>query len=108
MRIFVPLVVVFVTACSPDYPMDKPGTWSLDSWGSSNDGNLRAMVVNPHDLVEGRGEPNALGAEAAPPVKRLFTGKRYPLPASDVVNFNVVNGPSDQTPANGASNDAQQ
>jgi type IV pilus biogenesis protein CpaD/CtpE len=106
MRILIPLVVL-VTACSSDYPMDKPGTWSLDSWGSSNDANLRAMVVNPHDLVEGRGEPNTLGAEAAPPVKRLFTGKRYALPASDVIQLNVT-GPNDQNQNNGASNDAQQ
>jgi hypothetical protein len=102
MRILWLVPVLVVAACSPDYPMDKKGTWSLDTWPSSNDSNLRAMVVDPHDLVQGRGEPNSLAVEAAAPVKRLVTGKRYPLPASDVDDLSIGN--STPTPPGGDTN----
>ena len=69
-----------LAACTPDYPLDKPGTWSLERMGESNDANLRAMVANPHDLVEGAGSATDLGAEAGPPVTRLLTGNRKAIP----------------------------
>jgi len=74
---------------SPDYPMDKPGTWHLPET-SANDANLRAMVVNPNDLAAGTGESTTLGVEAGPPVQRLFTGQRYPLPASNPSELNIL------------------
>ncbi|WP_146101572.1 hypothetical protein [Rhodopila globiformis] len=73
--------------CTPDFPFDKPGTWSLDNRASANDLNLRAMVSNPHDLVEGTGAPTSLGSEAARPITRLLDGHRTQLPASDIVQL---------------------
>jgi hypothetical protein len=82
------LPLLGIAACSPDYPFDKPGTWHLGATGS-NDANLRTMIVNPRDLVGGTGERRALASEAAPPVHRLLTGQRYPLPASDVLQVEL-------------------
>jgi hypothetical protein len=72
------ILLLALAGCTPDYPMDKQGTWSLDS-EPDNDANLHAMIVNPRDLVQGAGESNSLGQEAAPAVNRLFTGRRPPL-----------------------------
>jgi hypothetical protein len=82
------LLLALVAGCSPDYPLDKPGTWHLEIDGhSANDNNLRAMIVNPHDLVEGQGATTTLGAEAGRPVKRLLAGKRTPLPESNLLQL---------------------
>lgn len=79
-------ILTLVAACSPDYPLDKEGTWRADMNGTTaNEANLQAMIVNPHDLIQGVGTTNALGAEAAPAVKRLLAGRRRPLPTSDVL-----------------------
>jgi hypothetical protein len=68
-------------ACSPDYPMDKPGTWSLPPGAlSANDANLRVMIVNPQDLTTGEAADGSDATEAAPPVQRLNSGRRPPLP----------------------------
>jgi hypothetical protein len=75
-----------LAACTPDYPMDKAGTWQAPAV-SDNDRNLRVMLVNPQDLIAGTGEDNSPAAEAAPPVQRLLTGKRTPLPASNAAEF---------------------
>ena len=76
---------------SPDYPMDKPGTWRIPET-SANDANLHAMIVNPNDLTAGTGESTAIGVQAVPPVQRLYSGQRYPLPASNVLELNVIGG----------------
>ena len=81
--------LLLISGCSydPFDPFQRPGTWVPDG---ANAANLRAMVVNPHDLVEGQGERVSTGAEAAPPVTRLLTGKRYPLPnlnAAPIADF---------------------
>lgn len=95
MRHVAMLTLICVAACTPDYPMDKAGTWQLPQT-SSNDANLRTMIVNPHDLVAGSGESTTIGAEAGPPVHRLLTGQRYQLPASDVLDINIVGGQQQQ------------
>jgi hypothetical protein len=87
MRTAILLAILMVAACSPDQPFDRPGTWSLGSGPSSNELNLRAMVVNPHDLVQGQSANDSLGAEAAPPVARLLSGRRTPLPSSDTTEL---------------------
>lgn len=73
------IAALLLTRCSPYFfdPYQRPGTWNP---ASANDANLRVMVVNPQDLVEGTGQATATGATAAPPVARLIAGKRYPLP----------------------------
>jgi hypothetical protein len=92
------LGVALIAGCSydPFDPYQRPGTWVPDG---ANDANLRAMVVNPHDLVEGTGERVSSGAEAAPPVGRVLTEKRYPLPNLNAAPIDVFN---QQQPAQGA------
>jgi len=82
---------------SPDYPMDKPGTWQIPET-SANEANLRTMVANPNDLTAGTGESNTLGIEAGPPVSRVFSGQRYQLPASNVLELNVIGGEQQPSP----------
>jgi hypothetical protein len=75
-----PLVLLPVGACTPDYPMDKPGTWSLPPGQlGSNDANLRVMVVDPNDLTAGASAEGSEGTAAAPPVQRLVSGRRPAL-----------------------------
>jgi hypothetical protein len=88
MRATVPILLVLTIAgCSAD-PMDKPGTWSLPPAGmTSNDTNLRTMLVNPNDAVAGTGEDTSMGNLSERPVELLVTGRRRPLPsvnASDI------------------------
>ena len=80
--------LVLISACSydPFDPYQRPGTWVSDG---ANDANLRAMVANPHDLIEGTGERVSSGAEAASPVQRVLAGKRYPLPNLNAADVNV-------------------
>ena len=104
-RWFCLLLLLATAGCTPDYPMDKPGTWRLGEV-SANDANLRVMIVNPHDLQAGAGESTTLGSEAAPPIRRLLTGKRYPLPASNVLQINASGAPPQQ-PAPGGDNVGQ-
>ncbi|HEY7577620.1 MAG TPA: hypothetical protein VH855_08485 [Acetobacteraceae bacterium] len=74
-------------------PYQRPGTYRPTS---DNDANLRVMVVNPADLVEGTGSGVPTGGEAAPPVARLLAGKRYPLPDLNAATVNVTNEPASQ------------
>ena len=87
MRIWALLLSLTAAACSPDYPFDKPGTWHLKDGASANDANLWAMVVDPHDLVEGVGTRSALASEASPPIKRLLTNRRTPLQNSNLLQL---------------------
>jgi hypothetical protein len=89
--LYTTIALVGLAACTPDHPFDKEGTWSLGPQGSmnSNTANLRAMIVNPNDLVIGQSEPGSLGAEAACPVKRLFAGKRAKLPQIGTIQLQV-------------------
>jgi hypothetical protein len=89
--------LVLLAGCNydPFDPYQRPGTWNPDG---SNNANLRAMVANPHDLIEGTGTSVSSGAEAAPPVTRLLTGKRYPLPNISTVEPNATNQPVQGTP----------
>lgn len=101
------VLALTVAGCTPDYPLDRPGTWSIEQYGgSSNDANLRAMVANPRDLIAGTGEPNSLGAEASPPVTRLYSGQRTPLINLDTLDVNLVQAPQ-QLPASGGGNAGQ-
>jgi hypothetical protein len=86
------LLLLPLVACTPDYPMDRPGTWSPGVVGT-NDANLRTMLVNPRDLVAGAGEDTSTGAAAAAPVARLVAGKREPLPASNAAQFQIMAAP---------------
>jgi hypothetical protein len=99
------ILILTATSCSPDYPMDRTGAWDLDKVGDSNAANLRAMIVNPHDLLSGAGETTTLGAEAGPPVQNLLSGHRAELLSSDTLNLNVIAPPA---PASLGGNNAGQ
>jgi hypothetical protein len=96
------VVALLAVGCAydPYDPYLRPGTWNPTG---DNNANLRAMVTNPHDLVEGTGQGTSAGAEAAPPVTRLLAGKRYPLPQLNASGINVVTEQPPQGPANPGS-----
>jgi hypothetical protein len=76
------LLLLAAAGCaSPDH-FDQRGTWKLPPAGlGANDANLRAMLVNPNDLVVGASDDTSLGALSARPVELLVTGRRRPLPS---------------------------
>jgi len=86
------VLLLALAACTPDYPLDRAGTWRPDELGS-NEANLRPMLVNPHDLIAGVGEDTSRGPAAALPVARLIAGKRQPLPASNAALFQITTQP---------------
>jgi type IV pilus biogenesis protein CpaD/CtpE len=80
------IITMLVAGCSAGAfdPTQRERTWMP---AGDNDANLRAMVANPHDLVEGAGQGASAGAQAAPPVARVLAGKRYPLPPVNASTF---------------------
>lgn len=74
--IFATLVLATSLAgCNNKDPFDRPGTWKPPEVGQSvNDANLRVMIDNPHDLVQGASEPGIDGREAVAAVSRLYQG----------------------------------
>jgi hypothetical protein len=97
------VTVLLATGCAPESvdPYQRAGTWTH---GTDNDANLRVMIANPRDLVEGAGQGTSIGAEAAPPVTRLLTGKRYPLPAQNASTIGASSAPPQQGAGSPASN----
>jgi len=95
------LLCVAVAGCDPHQdPMDRPGTWSLAPAGlTSNDENLRTMLINPNDLISGQAADGSDGRLAARPVQRLVTGHRAVLP---VEVGTEIPAPAEQQPG-GAS-----
>jgi hypothetical protein len=88
-----PLLLVPLGACTPDYPMDRPGTWNIPPGTlGSNDANLRAMVVDPRDLTEGASADGSEGYEAAPPVRKLIAGRRPALPNMNASTIDASSG----------------
>lgn len=96
------MVALLVTGCAYDMsdPYQRPGTWNPTG---DNDANLRVMVANPHDLVEGTGQSTSAGAEAGPPVARVLAGKRYPLPKLNAADISIFTEPMQQGSANPGS-----
>lgn len=93
------LTALLLAGCTYDLgdPYQRPGTYRPIG---DNDANLRVMVANPADLVDGAGPGAATGDEAAPPVARLLAGKRYPLPDLNAASVNVFSGQPQQGSAN--------
>ena len=87
-----------LTACAPD-PIDNKGTWRVPPKGfTSNDENLRAMLVNPKDLVRGHGETSSVGATASGAAQRQLTNQRYPLPSSGASKVQDAGAGQQQAP----------
>lgn len=104
---FALLLPLLLVACAQD-PYDRPGTWSVPQGSvGSNDANLRTMVTDPRDLVSGVNEPNTTAVQAAPPVKRLLTGKRPPLPQSAISTLRTGGDSAQPVPQNGATTPSQ-
>ncbi len=93
--------VLLVGGCGYDQgdPFRRPGTYSPTG---ANEANLRAMVAEPEDLLGRPAQRTSMGAEAAPPVARLLSGKRYPLPIVNAAT--AVSSGSEQQPAPGNNN----
>lgn len=91
---FVLLLLPLQVSCAHQDPFQRPYTWNASA--DDNDANLRAMIVNPADLQQGRGTDTSLAAAAAAPVKRLLSGHRYPLPQSDVLDVQLTGQSSPQ------------
>ena len=86
-------VSLVLSACAYD-PIDKPGTWRVPPKGlTSNDENLRAMLVNPRDMVKGRGEAGGVGATSAAAARRLLTGHRPALPVATARSGSATSQP---------------
>ena len=62
--------------CSPEYEIDRPGTWQPTG---ANEHNLRAMVADPRDLSYGAATATDRGTGASRAVTRLLTDRRRPL-----------------------------
>lgn len=104
MRAIIVLAVLplLLGSCSSPDPMLKEGTWSLPPTGlDANNVNLRAMLVNPNDLVAGTGTEVSKGKLAAPPVERLVTGRRTALPVQ--VGSSIAAAPPQQSPGPGGA-----
>lgn len=71
-------------------PYRREGTWRPSG---ANEHNLRAMLVEPRDIVEGRGEHGAEGQRAAEAVERLRTDRVRALPASGIAEIQPTGAP---------------
>lgn len=58
----------------------------------ANQGNLGAMVANPHDLVWGKAEAGSDAGEAETAIQQLRAGKRPSLPTTN--SFSTGGGSS--------------
>jgi hypothetical protein len=70
-------VSLSAAACSLTDPTVREGYWHPRG---VNEGNLAAMVVDPHDLVQGRSSNFSDGTLAANAVDRLYRDKVRALP----------------------------
>jgi hypothetical protein len=79
------VLCLLLAACQTD-PMDNPGTWKAPDKGfTSNDQNLRAMLVDPQDLNRGKGESTSESVTAARAARRQLAGQRTPLPNANTM-----------------------
>jgi hypothetical protein len=96
------LVLSVVAGCAQD-PFERPNTWSLPPTGlGANDADLRAMLVNPNDLITGTGDDSSIGPLAVRPVDALVTGRRKPLPSVNASTIGAGSGQQGQQGQPGA------
>jgi hypothetical protein len=76
----IPLLTGLLAGCNatPDYPMDRPGTWQPTG---ANEQNLRAMAVDQDHLRRGVTATTDHGGIGSNAVTRVLTDRRRPLPA---------------------------
>ena len=63
---------------------NDPGTWKPTG---ANEANLQAMIANPDDLYEGRGERGSSAVIATTMVNRVLTGSIAKLPTAGGLSF---------------------
>ena len=73
------LVVITATLTACDHHTDSIARLNEIPFGGTNDANIAAMVVNPTDLLHGRGLASADGAVASLPVQAVETDRAKPL-----------------------------
>jgi hypothetical protein len=94
-----------LAACSPDYPFDRKGTWSLPPGElGANDANLRATIADPNDLTAGAAEDGSVGNEAAAPVRRMVSGQRPRLPTTSGTPLESTDAQMSATPGQAGTN----
>ncbi|NKE46211.1 hypothetical protein HB662_15605 [Roseomonas frigidaquae] len=80
MRMLPILSMLLLAACqSEGGDFARPGTWRSSG---ANESNLRAMLEDPQDARRGRAAIGDRGQAATVAVRRLESGRRFPLPAS--------------------------
>jgi hypothetical protein len=93
-------LALLATGCTPDYPMDRPGTWQASG---ANDRNLRLMVADPSHLQRGVGAATDRGEAAAAPIDRLNEGRRYALPIEATSSLRSTGGGNSSGGGGGAA-----
>jgi type IV pilus biogenesis protein CpaD/CtpE len=69
-----PLFFVMTTALTAcEHHTDSVARLNDMPFGGTNEANIAVMVVNPADLMQGRGQKTLDGPTAASPVLRLLT-----------------------------------
>ena len=84
-------LIAFVPACATTDPLLNQNNWRPIG---VNEQNIAAQVVNPNDLVSGRGASGSDGATAAAAVMRLRTDHVKPLQDSALTDLKVQSAPS--------------
>jgi hypothetical protein len=80
MRLLPILAMLLLAACQGEGgDFARPGTWHSSG---ANQSNLRAMLDDPQDARRGRAAIGDRGQAGAVAVRRLESGRRFPLPAS--------------------------
>jgi hypothetical protein len=75
-------------------PYQRAGTWAPTD---VNADNLRAMVVNPIDLQQGKGPPDTIGIGATTAVTRYRTDTVKELPTSTLSTVGGQSGTGGQS-----------
>jgi hypothetical protein len=75
-RIVLALPVFLLTACGTPDPYSHSDSWSPSG---ANAQNLAATIVNPRDLILGRGGSHAVGRQATGAVDRIWQDRPKPL-----------------------------
>ena len=100
------ILLLALCGCAQVDPYTRTGMWQP---AGVNSRNLDAMVVNPADLLRGRGAAGAQSTTATAAVERLLTGTQTPLPslsadaAPGAASSSAAAGPAPTPAATGAA-----
>ena len=83
------LILLALGACTATDPLYTDAAWHPVG---ANDANLRAMIADPQDLLNGAPSAVADGGTAADAVARLRAGKVKDLPDSGLAKITLSGG----------------